>query len=140
VSRTTFAMARDHHLPDKLAVVHPRFKVPHHAELAVGIVVAVLAATVDVLGAIGFSSFGVLVYYAVANACAWTLTPAEGGGQPYLGTPQHDDHPARGHRKPAAKANDAIIGATGHTPKLYRTPGGLSNDAVHSAAAQLGLA
>jgi hypothetical protein len=27
---------------------------------------------------IGFSSFGVLVYYAIATASAWTLTPAEG--------------------------------------------------------------
>ncbi|GAA1307013.1 amino acid transporter [Planotetraspora silvatica] len=78
VSRTTLAMARDRHLPHVLAAVHPRFKVPHRAELAVGVVVAVLAATVDVRGAIGFSSFGVLVYYAVANASAWTLTPDEG--------------------------------------------------------------
>jgi APA family basic amino acid/polyamine antiporter len=38
--------------------------------------VAVLAATVDVRGAIGFSSFGVLAYYAVANASAWTLDPS----------------------------------------------------------------
>jgi APA family basic amino acid/polyamine antiporter len=50
--------------------------VPHRAELAVGAVVAVLAATVDVRGAIGFSSFGVLAYYAVANASAWTLDPS----------------------------------------------------------------
>jgi APA family basic amino acid/polyamine antiporter len=78
VSRTTLAMARDRHLPHALAAVHPRFKVPHRAELAVGGVVAVLAATVDVRGAIGFSSFGVLVYYAIANTSAWTLTPAEG--------------------------------------------------------------
>ncbi|MCX4751293.1 APC family permease [Kitasatospora sp. NBC_01287] len=78
VSRTTLAMARDHHLPPTLAAVHPRFHVPHRAELAVGTVVAVLAATTDVRGAIGFSSFGVLAYYAVANAAAWTLTPAEG--------------------------------------------------------------
>ncbi|EGX61676.1 amino acid transporter [Streptomyces zinciresistens K42] len=76
VSRTTLAMARDRHLPGALAVVHPRFQVPHRAELAVGAVVAVLAATVDVRGAIGFSSFGVLAYYAVANASAWTLDPA----------------------------------------------------------------
>ncbi|MET8804714.1 amino acid permease [Streptomyces sp. NPDC004546] len=76
VSRTTLAMARDGHLPRALAAVHPRFQVPHRAELAVGAVVAVLAATVDVRGAIGFSSFGVLVYYAVANASAWTLSPA----------------------------------------------------------------
>ncbi|WP_329412651.1 APC family permease [Streptomyces sp. NBC_00704] len=76
VSRTTLAMARDGHLPHVLAVVHPRFQVPHRAELAVGVTVAVLAATVDVRGAIGFSSFGVLVYYAVANASAWTLDSA----------------------------------------------------------------
>jgi APA family basic amino acid/polyamine antiporter len=76
VSRTTLAMARDRHLPGVLAVVHPRFHVPHRAELAVGAVVAVLAATVDVRGAIGFSSFGVLAYYAVANASAWTLGSA----------------------------------------------------------------
>ncbi|MEV6959030.1 APC family permease [Streptomyces sp. NPDC051207] len=76
VSRTTLAMARDRHLPAPLAAVHPRFQVPHRAESAVGVVVAVLAATVDLRGAIGFSSFGVLAYYAVANASAWTLDPA----------------------------------------------------------------
>ncbi|WP_406184257.1 APC family permease [Streptomyces sp. NBC_01006] len=73
VSRTTLAMARDGHLPRALAAVHPRHQVPHHAELAVGAVVAVLAATTDLRGAIGFSSFGVLAYYAIANASAWTL-------------------------------------------------------------------
>ncbi|MFW6692840.1 APC family permease [Streptomyces sp. MAR4 CNX-425] len=78
VSRTTLAMARDRHLPHALAAVHPRFQVPHRAELAVAAVVAAVAATADVRGAIGFSSFGVLAYYAVANASAWTLTPDEG--------------------------------------------------------------
>ncbi|SEC73758.1 APC family permease [Streptomyces sp. TLI_105] len=73
VSRTTLAMARDAYLPTALAAVHPRYQVPHRAELAVGAVVAVVAATVDVRGAIGFSSFGVLVYYGIANASAWTL-------------------------------------------------------------------
>ncbi|NBM19645.1 APC family permease, partial [Streptomyces sp. GC420] len=73
VSRTTLAMARDRHFPGALAAVHPRFRVPHRAELAVGAVVAVVAAAVDVRSAIGFSSFGVLVYYAIANASAWTL-------------------------------------------------------------------
>ncbi|BDT99505.1 MULTISPECIES: APC family permease [Nocardia] len=77
VSRTTLAMARDRHLPHVLAAVHPRYAVPHRAEITVGVVVAVLAATVDVRGAIGFSSFGVLAYYAIANAAAWTLSPAE---------------------------------------------------------------
>ncbi|MFD8259499.1 APC family permease [Streptomyces griseoluteus] len=78
VSRTTLAMARDGHLPRRLSAVHPRFKVPHRAELLVGAVVVVLVAFTDVRGAIGFSSFGVLVYYAVANASALTLSPQEG--------------------------------------------------------------
>jgi APA family basic amino acid/polyamine antiporter len=73
VSRTTLAMARDGHLPRALAAVHPRFGGPHRAELAVGAVVAVVAAVADVRTAIGFSSFAVLVYYAIANASALTL-------------------------------------------------------------------
>ncbi|MEU4362233.1 APC family permease [Promicromonospora sp. NPDC023987] len=78
VSRTTFAMARDGHLPATLSAVHPRFRVPHHAEVAVGVVVAILVSMVDLRGAIGFSSFAVLVYYAIANASAWTLRADEG--------------------------------------------------------------
>lgn len=77
VSRTTLAMARDHRLPHVLAAVHPRFGVPHHAEVAVGVAAVILVLTVDVREVIGFSSFGVLVYYAIANASAWTLTRAE---------------------------------------------------------------
>jgi basic amino acid/polyamine antiporter, APA family len=73
VSRTTLAMARDCHLPHGLAAVHPRFSSPHRAEVLVGVVVAAIAAVVDVQGAIGFSSFAVLLYYAIANASAWTL-------------------------------------------------------------------
>lgn len=78
VSRTALAMGRDRHLPHALSAVHPRTGVPHRAELLVGAVVAVLAATADLRGAIGFSSFGVLAYYAVANASALTLSRAEG--------------------------------------------------------------
>ncbi|MEW2314384.1 APC family permease [Streptomyces bauhiniae] len=78
VSRTMLAMARDGHLPRQLSAVHPRFRVPHRAESLVGAVVIVLAAFTDVRGAIGFSSFGVLFYYAVANASALTLSPGEG--------------------------------------------------------------
>jgi APA family basic amino acid/polyamine antiporter len=38
----------------------------------------VLVSVVDLRGAIGFSSFAVLVYYAIANASAWTLPRSEG--------------------------------------------------------------
>jgi basic amino acid/polyamine antiporter, APA family len=77
VTRTTFAMARDRRLPHALAAVHPRRRTPHRATLAIGAVVVVLVATVDLRGAIGFSSFAVLLYYALANASALTLTPEE---------------------------------------------------------------
>ena len=73
VSRTTLAMARDRHLPPALAAVHARYRTPHRAELTVGIMVALLAAFVDVRSAIGFSSFAVLLYYAITNASALTL-------------------------------------------------------------------
>ncbi|WP_280476956.1 APC family permease [Nocardia asiatica] len=77
VSRTVLAMARDRYLPGALAAVHPRFGVPHRAELVVGAIVAVVAALFDLRAAIGFSSFTVLFYYLIANLCAATLTAEE---------------------------------------------------------------
>lgn len=76
VSRTTLAMARDGHLPHGLAAVSQRTKVPHVAEIAVGLVVAALICFGDLVTSVAFSSFCVLVYYAIANASAWTLNPA----------------------------------------------------------------
>ena len=72
VGRTVLAMARQGDLPAPLAAVHERYAVPHVAEVAVAAVVCVLVLTTDLRGAIGFSSFGVLLYYAVANASALT--------------------------------------------------------------------
>jgi basic amino acid/polyamine antiporter, APA family len=73
VARTTLAMARDRELPSMLAAVHPRFAVPHRAELLLGLVVILVVSVADIRGAIGFSSTGVLIYYAIANASAWSL-------------------------------------------------------------------
>ena len=70
VSRTTYAMARERDLPARLDRVHPRWHVPYRAELSVAAVVVALVALVDLRGAIGFSSFGVLLYYFVANVAA----------------------------------------------------------------------
>ena len=72
VGRTGLAMARNGDLPSWLASVHPRHRVPDHAELAVALAVVILVLTTDLRNAIGFSSFGVLLYYAVANASAYT--------------------------------------------------------------------
>ena len=77
VSRTAYAMARNRELPKALDAVHPRSCVPHHAEIAIAAVVAASVLAVDLRGAIGFSSFTVLTYYAVANASAWTLGEGE---------------------------------------------------------------
>jgi len=65
-------MARERDLPGWLAAVHPRYRVPHHAEIAVAVAVCGLLLVVDLLSAIGFSSFGVLVYYSIANIAALT--------------------------------------------------------------------
>ena len=74
IGRTCLAMARNRDLPDWLAAVHPAYKVPHHAEIALAAVVCALVLVADLRGAIGFSSFGVLIYYAIANASACTQT------------------------------------------------------------------
>ncbi|NUP82682.1 MAG: APC family permease, partial [Nonomuraea sp.] len=78
VSRTMLAMARERDLPPLLAAVDPVHHVPRRAEVAVGAAVVVLVLVADLRGAIGFSSFGVLVYYAIANASALTLSKEEG--------------------------------------------------------------
>jgi APA family basic amino acid/polyamine antiporter len=78
ISRTVLAMARDGRLPRALAAVHPRFAVPHRAEVTVGSAVVLLVLVVDLRGAIAFSSVAVLVYYAVANAAALTLERSTG--------------------------------------------------------------
>jgi APA family basic amino acid/polyamine antiporter len=52
--------------------------------VALAVLVSALALTVDLRSVIGFSSFGVLLYYAVANASAWTL-PA--GRRPHRAVP-----------------------------------------------------
>ncbi|MBK5250740.1 MAG: APC family permease, partial [Actinomycetales bacterium] len=76
VGRTSLAMARERDLPRWLDAVHPVHRVPHHAEVALAVVVAVLVLTVDLREAIGFSSFGVLTYYFIANASAFTQEPS----------------------------------------------------------------
>lgn len=72
IGRTTLAMARNSDLPRWLNAVHPRSKVPHRAELALSGVVIVVVLVADLRGAIAFSSFGVLLYYFVANLAAFT--------------------------------------------------------------------
>ncbi len=53
--------------------MHGRFGTPHIAQLVVTIAVVLVVALGDLRGAIGFSSFGVLLYYAIASLSAITL-------------------------------------------------------------------
>ena len=73
ISRTILAMARRRDLPGVLSKVDSAHEVPQRAQLVVGVVVVVLVVATDLRGVIGFSSFGVLAYYAIANASAFTL-------------------------------------------------------------------
>lgn len=77
VGRTALAMARDRELPTPLATVHPRSHVPWVAEVVVAVAIIALVLVADLRGAIGFSSFGVLVYYLIANLSAVTQPRAE---------------------------------------------------------------
>ncbi|MGK2947754.1 MAG: APC family permease [Acidimicrobiales bacterium] len=77
ISRTALSMARRRELPAVLDAVHPRFHTPHRAEVAAALVVCGIVLVADLREAIGFSSFAVLTYYALANASAWRLTAEE---------------------------------------------------------------
>ena len=72
IGRTTLAMARNRDMPPALAAVHPKYGVPHRAELLLAVIVIVLVLSTDLRNAIGFSSFGVLLYYLIANLSAIT--------------------------------------------------------------------
>lgn len=76
VSRTMFAMARDGHLPRVITSLSGGSRTPRAAELLVGALVIALVLAGDLATSIAFSSFCVLVYYAIANASAWTLSSA----------------------------------------------------------------
>ncbi|UWF78050.1 MULTISPECIES: APC family permease [Microbacterium] len=80
IGRTTLAMAREADLPRFLAGVDERWHVPRRAEIAIGAVVVAIVLVADLRGAIGFSSFGVLLYYLLANASAFRQ---EGGARRY---------------------------------------------------------
>ncbi|WP_426995909.1 APC family permease [Pseudarthrobacter sp. N5] len=84
VGRTTMAMARERDLPTALARVGGPHTVPFVAELTVAAVVIVLLLTADVMTVVGFSSFGVLLYYAVTNAAAFTLAERPGSAPKWL--------------------------------------------------------
>lgn len=77
VSRTMLAMARNRELPDWLAHVDTKRALPIRAELSVALSVMVLVLLLDVRDAIAVSGVAVLLYYAITNVAALTLTPVQ---------------------------------------------------------------
>ncbi len=75
LSRVLLAMARRGDMPRAFARVDEDVSSPARAVAAVGVVVALLAATGSVKATWSFSAFTVLVYYAVTNAAALRLAP-----------------------------------------------------------------
>ena len=77
ISRTAFAMAHESDLPSPLSAVHPTRKIPHVAEIVVGVAVVVAVLSGGLVAVLAFSSFSVLLYYAITNAAALRLRPEE---------------------------------------------------------------
>lgn len=76
IGRTTLAMARENDVPRFLAQVSARHQVPQRAEVVIAAIVIGIVLVADLRGAIGFSSFGVLLYYLIANAAAFRQSGA----------------------------------------------------------------
>ena len=74
ISRTTLAMARHRELPHWLAHVDGTRSLPLRAELMVAATVIVLILILDLRDAIAVSGVAVLLYYAITNGAALTLT------------------------------------------------------------------
>ncbi|WAA67239.1 APC family permease [Microbacterium oxydans] len=74
IGRTTLAMARESDVPRFLAKIDERHRVPQRAEIAIAVIVIAVVIVADLRQAIGFSSFGVLLYYLIANAAAFRQT------------------------------------------------------------------
>ncbi|HEX6233493.1 MAG TPA: amino acid permease [Jiangellaceae bacterium] len=77
ISRTAFAMAHERNLPTPLAAVHPTRRIPHVAEIVVGVAVVVAVLSGGLVAVLSFSAFSVLLYYAITNAAALRLRPDE---------------------------------------------------------------
>lgn len=77
LSRVAFAMGRRRDLPAILARVSQDGQSPHVAVVAVGLVIAALAAIGNVKSTWSFSAFTVLIYYAITNLAAIQLGERE---------------------------------------------------------------
>ena len=72
-ARYLYTMARDGALPAVFARVHPKYRTPHVATLALGALMLVLVATGSIAAVASLSLFATLTYYILGMASAWGL-------------------------------------------------------------------
>ncbi len=73
VSRVALAMGEAHELPTWLGELHPRFKVPRHAVLAIGVFVFAVVLVFDLRQILPLASFYLLVWFAITHFSALQL-------------------------------------------------------------------
>jgi len=73
VSRVALAMGEVRELPKWFGELHPRFKVPRHAVLAIGVFVFVVVLVFDLRQVLPLASFYLLVWFAITNYSALQL-------------------------------------------------------------------
>src|SRR5207244_1307363 len=76
VTRVALAMGKAHELPTWLGVIHPRFRSPHHAVLALGVVCAVLALLLNLRPVLAVANVFTLVWYTIV-LCDALMLPKE---------------------------------------------------------------
>jgi APA family basic amino acid/polyamine antiporter len=73
-SRVSFAMARNHDLPQFFTKIHPRRNIPYITVLIFGSIMTLFAAFTDLTSAVAISNFASLFYYAMANYAALKIS------------------------------------------------------------------
>jgi basic amino acid/polyamine antiporter, APA family len=76
-TRVALAMGKAHELPGWLAIVHPRFRSPHHAVLALGIACAVPALLFNLRPVLEAANVFTLVWYGIVHFDALQLREEE---------------------------------------------------------------
>lgn len=84
VSRVGLAMGEAHELPVWLGEVHPRFKVPRHAVLAIALVTFVLVLAFDLRQILPLASFYLLVWFAITHYSALQLSSEQRLTSPFF--------------------------------------------------------
>ena len=76
-TRVALAMGKAHELPGWLAVVHPRFRSPHHAVLALGLACALPALLFNLRPVLEAANVFTLVWYGIVHFDALQLSKGE---------------------------------------------------------------